>query len=221
MHLDILIFAIIAAFLIHRLNAVLGTKNEDEPQRANPFDVTEPVAEPLAIPKPFAPLPRPVELIDQNANKDGRIDTGLDEIAAVDSRFDLREFVEGAKSAFEMIVTAYSRGDLAELKQLLSQKLYADFAAAVKAREAEGHTITSDIHRIKSARIIEAHLGGAMAYITVDFDVERTAVIRNREGVVIEGDPNIISSVEDIWTFTRDMRSTDPNWVLIETDTPA
>ncbi|MBI3441271.1 MAG: Tim44 domain-containing protein [Proteobacteria bacterium] len=216
MHLDILIFALVAAFLVSRLRAVLGTRHGDERPRQNPFAVDE-VPAPLKPPVKPAPLQKPAQLIDSTANKDGRIDTGLDEISAADHSFDVSSFIEGAKAAFTMVVTAYSKGKRDELKPLLSPKLYADFDAGITAREAAGHTAQTDIHRIKNARIIEAHLGGTMCYITVDYDVEQTAVTRDKTGAVIEGNPDRISAVQDIWTFTRDTRSVDPNWILIET----
>jgi predicted lipid-binding transport protein (Tim44 family) len=215
MHLDILVFAIIAAFLVYRLKSVLGTRHGDELPRQNPF-VTIDVTPTPPKPKPL-PLPKPPLLIDDVSNKDGRIDTGLDEIAAADHAFDLVHFMEGAKYAFETIVIAYAKGDRAALKPLLSPKLYADFDAGITVREAAGRTMETTLHHIKAARVVAAHLGGAMAYITVDYDVEQTTVTRDKEGVVVEGDPNNISCVRDIWTFTRDTRAHDPNWTLIET----
>lgn len=228
MAVDILIFAAIAAFLVYRLNAVLGTRHGDERQRPNPFAARpaprpgENKGEVVTLP---APAPRRKEMppadmasiVDATANSDGRIETGLAEIALADAAFDPAHFVSGAKMAFEMVVTAYARGDLDALKSLVSPKLYADFAAGVKAREEKGHTAHVEIHRIKAARIVEAHLGGAMAYVTIDFDVEETAFTKDRDGNTVEGDEGRIFSVEDIWTFTRDTRTHDPNWMLIET----
>jgi predicted lipid-binding transport protein (Tim44 family) len=224
--LDILIFAIIAAFLIYRLNAVLGTKRDDGQPRRNPFAANE--AQPRPVPAPPPPMiaPKPARktdgfnpLIDSAANKNGRIDTGLDEIAAVDPHFDVNGFMDGARYAFETIVAAYNKGDRDALRPLLSPKLYADFAAEIKSREESGHITSTEIHRITAARIVEAHLGGTMAYITVDYDVEQTTVTRDKAGAVVEGNPDRIFNVEDIWTFTRDTRAEDPNWILIETRT--
>jgi len=222
-YLDILIFALIAAFLIYRLNSVLGTRHGDEQPRPNPFAAPEAQPRPLRTPialKPAAPAKMPANiasLIDPAANKDGKIETGLKEIVAADPSFDAADFMAGAKYAFEMIVAAYSKGDRERLKPLLSPKLYADFDAGIAAREKLEHASTTEIHRIKSARIVEAHLGGTMAYITVDYDVEQTTVTRDKAGSVIEGHPDHVTTVEDIWTFTRDTRSSDPNWILIET----
>ncbi len=227
MAFDIIIFALIAAFLIFRLNSVLGTRHGEERQRPNPFE------------RPADPAPQvdgpvidgeardvtdvaPRELsfdgsVDFDRDTDGRIRAGLEDIAGADRYFDIPSFVGGARAAFEMVVTAYARGDLDTLRDLLSPKLFAGFKAGVDARVAAGHTTDITIHRIKKAQIIEAHLGGTMAYVTVDFDVEQTTVTRDGEGRVVEGDPDRVFSVEDIWTFTRDTRNSDPNWTLIET----
>ena len=133
MHLDILIFAVIAAVLIYRLNAVLGTRQGDDRPRPNPFVSPETQKSPSAPvvlkmpPKPFVKTVEMEELIDPAVNVEGRIDAGLAEIAAVDTAFDAGQFMTGAKYAFEAIVTAYAKGDRAALQPLLSPKLYADF----------------------------------------------------------------------------------------------
>ena len=228
MYIDILVFAVIAALLIYRLSSVLGTRHGSERQRRNPFDPSQqPPADAPAqdgVTLDAEPMhPNVVTLgdiqnhVDAAADKDGRVETGLREIAAADGYFEINSFMQGARGAFEMIVLAYSRGDLDTLRPLVSPKLFADFAAGVKAREAAGHSNELTIHRIKIARIVEAHLGGTMAYVTVDFDVEETSVTRDSSGNIVDGNPDRIFSVEDIWTFTRDVRNSDPNWTLIET----
>lgn len=228
--LDIIIFALIAAFLVYRLKNVLGTRHGGERQRPNPFGeraeqprapqpdaAVGPVIDAQAVPlTPAAPLVFD-GVVDPARDADHRIRQGLQDIADADRYFDLPSFVGGARYAFEMIVTAYAKGDRETLRPLLSPKLMRDFEAGIAAREKNGHTSDLTIHRIKRAQVIEAHLGGTMAYVTVDFDVEETTVTRDAEGRVVDGDPDRIFSVEDIWTFTRDTRSSDPNWMLIET----
>ncbi len=228
MAIDIIVFALIAGFLIYRLNNVLGTRHGDERQRPNPFGERQENKPPLAadangsiidaeaVPLVSAPLIFD-GVVDPARDADGRIRQGLQDIADVDRYFDLPSFIGGARYAFEMIVTAYAKGDRDTLRPLLSPKLFRDFEAGIVAREQKNHTSEITIHRIKRAQVIEAHLGGTMAYVTVDFDVEETTVTRDAEGRIIDGDPERIFSVEDIWTFTRDTRSSDPNWLLIET----
>lgn len=224
MAIDILIFAVIAVFLIYRLNSVLGTRNPDDRQRPNPF------AGAPAGAAPAAPAAATVdstvrELLPENLGDSlpadpeqaARVRQGLEEIMMADRHFDLPGFVGGARAAFEMIVTAYARGDLETLRPLLSPKLFSEFEQGVAQRRVIGHTTDITVHRILRACVIEAHLGGTMAYVTVDFDVEQTTVTRDADGKVAEGDPDRIFSVRDIWTFTRDTRAADPNWLLIET----
>jgi predicted lipid-binding transport protein (Tim44 family) len=222
-HLDILIFAVIAAVLIYRLNAVLGTRHGDERPRPNPFappETPRPPQAPVVLKTVAKQLPNAAEmeqLIDPAANTDGRIETGLAEIAAVDTGFNALQFMAGAKYAFETIVTSYAKGERAALKPLLSPKLYADFDHGIAEREVLGHVSSTNIQLIKAARMIEAHLGGTMAYVTIDYTVEQTTVTRDNTGAVVSGSPDTVTTVEDIWTFTRDTRSSDPNWILIET----
>lgn len=235
MYIDILVFAAIAVALVIRLMGVLGTKTGAERERRNPFasSDTNPLRPPLprhdgpVIDMEPVPARRTIlpplnlsQLIDAAANHDGRIETGLGEIAAADASFDPNHFMNGARAAFEMIVTAYARGDLGALKPLLSPRLFNDFAAGVKAREEAGHTSEVIVHRITAARITEAHLGGTMAYVTVDFDVEETTITRDAAGQVVDGSADRIFNMRDIWTFSRDIRARDPNWTLIETRAP-
>jgi predicted lipid-binding transport protein (Tim44 family) len=224
--IDILIFAAIAAFLVFRLRSILGTKHGDERQRKNPFADT-PAQESNAAMGNVIDLPsRPVQGLSgmkQHISNDAalieRIETGLTDIAAADATFDIGGFMQGARGAFEMIVQAYASGDVATLKPLLSPKLFKDFAGGIEAREKQGHRMETILHRIKAARIIEARLAGTMAYVTVDFDAEETSSTKDSEGRIVAGNPNELFSVRDVWTFTRDVRATDPNWMLIETRT--
>lgn len=228
MHLDILIFAAIAAFLIYRLNSVLGTRNGNERQRPNPLKPADaPVnVNPLEAQNVVRPVPPPIPVmtpaalelvVDAEANRDGRVEQGLADIRAEDSYFEINTFIQGARYAFELIVTAYARGDLAAIQPLVSPKLYNDFAAGVRAREAAGHTAELTLHRVQHAKIVEAHMGGAMAYVTVDFQVEESTATRDKSGQIVDGNPDEVFTIRDIWTFTRDTRMTDPNWILIET----
>ena len=231
MSIDVIVFAVIAAFLVYRLRSVLGTRHGDERNRPNPFSVAPLTKGPEVAPIPLSRKPaRPaainweasqsfiVESKTKDALGDG-VKEGLSEIAAADATFDIQDFIAGARSAFTMIVTSYVKGDRALLKSLLSETLYKDFSAGIAAREQAGRTSTIEVHRITSAKIIDARLAGVMAYITVDFDVEETTVTRDAAGQVVEGDPERISEVTDIWNFARDIRTADPNWILIETST--
>ena len=226
---DILIFAAIAAFLIFRLRSVLGTRHGEERQRQNPFVTPEgadaqntdnAIDLQARTDQPTAALANMSSFISNDPAVVNAIETGLTDIAKNDVQFNLAQFMGGAKGAFEMIVTAYVKGDLPTLQSLLSPKLFSDFSAAIKNRESLGQTLDTTLHRIKAARVIEARLAGTMAYVTVDFDAEETSVTKNADGQVVDGSPDHLFSVRDIWTFTRDVRAADPNWMLIETRTP-
>ncbi|MBI1214735.1 MAG: Tim44/TimA family putative adaptor protein [Alphaproteobacteria bacterium] len=232
MSIDLIFYAVVAAFLIYRLNSVLGARGGHE--RRNPFlegddenaaprsnvrPINAAVARAAAQQAAQAAVPQYSldEIVDEAANADGRVEQGLAEIAEADRAFDPSTFIFGARKAFEHIVTAYARGDIEALKPLLSPKLFADFSAGVKALQDAGRRTELIIHRVKSSKIKEAHLGGLMAYVTVMFEVEETTVTRDSEDKVVEGDPDSILTVKDVWSFTRDTRSKDPNWMLIET----
>ena len=229
MYLDIVIFAVIAAFLLHRLRSVLGTRHGDERQRPNPFTRNpqdKNAAEaakvvdlhPDKMPaRPAFDMAMAADVIDEAANADGQVEEGLREIVAADATFDPHGFVQGAQAAFGMVVTAFAEGDKDTLKGLLSPKLYSDFESAIKQREDAGNTMEFELHRIVKASVVKARLAGTMAYVTVDFDVEETTATRDKDGNLVDGAPDRIINVEDIWTFSRDTRSDDPNWTLIET----
>lgn len=222
MHFDILIFAVVALFLVLRLRAALGTRNEGETPLQNPFAGLEEKPKVEIIPPPSRPHPPadiPSAVIDVDADKEGQVKEGLAEIAARDAQFNVTDFMGGARYAFEMIVKSYNDGDRGTLKSLLSPKLCADFEAGIEAREKRGLKPDVSIRRIVDARIVKAHLGGVMAYVTVSYKVDQTSVTRNVSGAVVEGDAERVMQVNDIWTFSRDIRSVDPNWTLIETRT--
>ncbi len=229
MPIDIIIFAGIALMLILKLKSVLGTGSDSGSSKDNPFanaDNVIQIKQPIEL-KPAVleemtkniPLIIDNKLIDKESNEENIIEEGLKEIFESDRSFDLNNFIDGSKYAFNMIVKAYDEDDKATLKPLMSEKLYTDFVNAldeVKKQEIKTETI---IHDIKDTKIIEAHLGGLMAYITVKYLVEQTSCVRNKDNVVIEGDPDNIATIENIWTFTKDMRTDDPNWTLIKTRT--
>lgn len=226
MSLDILLFAVIAAVIVARLRSILGTRHGDERQRGNPFDQSRQAHDDKA--DVVTPLHnRPMEgsaahtvVIDDALLKgDNPEETrqGLQHIIESDHSFDLQVFMQGARGAFKMITDAFAKGDRETLEPLLSEELYSSFDQAISAREENDYEADYELHRIKDARIIDARLGGVMAYITVDFDVEQTSILKDKNGKTVEGDNDRITETHDIWTFSRDIRSDDPNWELVAT----
>jgi predicted lipid-binding transport protein (Tim44 family) len=145
------------------------------------------------------------------------VSQGLVEIYRADSGFDPDHFVQGAKAAYEIIVTAFAEGNRKTLKNLLNSEVYDGFNSAIAERERRGEQIDQSFVGIKSADLVEAELKGGIAHLTVKFVSELISATRDRAGVVIGGDPKRIREVTDIWTFARDAASRDPNWKLIAT----
>ena len=224
MSLDIIIFAIVAAVLVARLKSILGTRHGEERKRHNPFkpnqdtrDTKADIRTPLhdADKDKSVPLVISDDLIKSDDPEAAK--AGIKDIVAADHSFDLHEFIDGAKGAFEMVTTAFAAGDRDTLKMLLAEDLYDSFERVIKTREGQGMTAGYELHRIKDARIADARTGGVMAYVTVDFDIEQTTTLRDKDGNIVEGDADKINEVHDIWTFARDTRSDDPNWELVST----
>ena len=215
---DIIFFALVAGFLILRLRSVLGRRTGNEnrerwtprlPQRAPGKPATQPGAE---RPDNVTPLPG-----REPAASASPLDAALTQIRLADPAFDPARFADGAKAAFEMIVAAFAQGDTAALRPLLSDDVYENFTAAIKGRQDAKQTLETTLIGIKSAEIVEARMEGRTAFVTVKFVTEQVNVTRNAAGEVVDGDANRVAPVTDIWTFARNTRASDPNWVLVQT----
>lgn len=238
--LDILFFAGIAIFLVLKLRSVLGKRIGHEQESARRYSdifakrdrdkaandagrtagdkvITLPDrrtdGQPAAGPTPAAeapdapPPPTPVE-------------AGIARIRTVDPGFTAEGFLAGARSAFEMIVGAYAAGDLGTLKPLLSPEVFERFRGAVEQRRRAGEKLETTLVGIRAAEVVEADLADKFATVAVKFVSEQVNVTRGASGKVVEGDPAKVATVTDIWTFQRNLRSRDPNWSLIATDSP-
>jgi predicted lipid-binding transport protein (Tim44 family) len=136
----------------------------------------------------------------------------------VDKSFDVKQFIAGARAAYEMIVTAYATGDRRSLKGLLEREVYDGFDAIIRQRETRGETVETRFVSIDASEIINAQLRGKMAHLTLRFVSQLVSATRNRNGNVIDGSADTVTSVTDIWTFARDVTSRDPNWKLVATE---
>lgn len=225
-YLDLILFAGVAVYLIFRLRSVLGQRHGEERQQ-NPFAPPPPRGQ-AGDPPPFAPppgagpaqSPPPFEAAPVDVARTGLV-AGLEAISAADPNFRAGEFIGGARSAFEMIVKSFAEGDLPTLQGLLSERLYQLFAAAVNDRKARGLTAETIVERIIAAEILGARIEGASGQVTVRFDSEQINVIRNAAGQVVEGDPDQLVRIEDVWTFARTLGSANPNWQLVQTGVKA
>jgi predicted lipid-binding transport protein (Tim44 family) len=143
---------------------------------------------------------------------------GVRAILAADPSFDVARFLEGAKSAYRLILEAFWKGDLAVLRPHVDAHVYDTFASAIEQRKKEGLTLDNRLVTIEQAVISEANVERSAALVTVRFEADIAAVTRNSEGQVVAGSMSDAVQTRDLWTFRRDLASRDPNWLLIETD---
>ena len=215
---EIVILAMIAAFLGLRLYSVLGRRaeREEEPVPTR-FDQPDSSGMPrqASIQPPSAQHPfRPREIPGVSVV----VEDGLRAIASADRRFDLLAFIEGAKSAYAMILEAFWRGDKEQLKELCDTDVYNGFAAAIDEREKAGETLDNRLVRIEEAILTSASLEGRVARIVVSFAADIATVTRDKDGNVIAGSLDDAVESRDIWTFSRNVTSAEPDWLLDETD---
>jgi predicted lipid-binding transport protein (Tim44 family) len=218
-YFDIILFGMVAAFLILRLRSVLGRRTGNEPRhdpglrRAEaPTDkIGDNVADKVVSLGSRSARARPP--VASAAPADA-VAAGLESIAGADPGFDPGQFLEGARAAFEMIVGAFAAGDKARLRPLLSDAVYTPFSAAIDERAAAGETLETRVVGLKALDIAEAGLTGRSARITLKFVSDQINLLRAHDGSVVDGDPDHPVEKTDFWSFARDTQSTDPNWVL-------
>lgn len=212
----IIILALIAAFLGLRLYSVLGKRTGHEQEPVLPRADDRPT---VLQPVPTADAPRSVapEALP-GLVYEARAEIGVRAILAADRSFDVARFLNGSKAAYRMILEAYWSGDRDALKELCDDDSYAAFDTAITARESRGETLQNRLVTIDKATIIDADFSKGQARVTVRFDADIAAVTRNAEGVVVAGSMTDAVATADAWSFRRDIASSDPNWLLDETD---
>jgi predicted lipid-binding transport protein (Tim44 family) len=217
--LDIILFAMLAAFLVYRLGSVLGKRTGNEQQRpdipgagAGPDEGQEANVISLAD--------RSLDPENELVEAASPLDAAITQIKLADRSFDEEGFVTGARMAFEMVVESFAGGDTATLRNLLSDDVYENFAAAIHDRVSKDQTHETTMVGFDVAEIIEAEMEGRNALVTVKYISDQVNVTRDAAGETIEGDPAAVTRITDIWTFARDVSSSSPNWVLIATRSP-
>lgn len=158
------------------------------------------------------------EAVDRYAKPGSDLNAGLRAISAADPSFHPKEFLKGSQMAYEMIVTAFAEGDRKSLKNLLSREVYEGFVSAINERESRSETVKSSFVGIDTADIVQADMVGTDASVTVRIISQLISATYNQDDEVIDGDPESVAEVKDVWTFSRDTRSRDPNWKLIATE---
>jgi predicted lipid-binding transport protein (Tim44 family) len=209
----IILFAMVAGFLALRLYAVLGKRTGHEQPLPKPSD------ERVAVP----PVPRTIEQAPELRESSARAiesgaESGLKAVIAADPSFDLAQFLDGAKSAYRMILEAFWKGDEETLAWLVEQDVRAGFSEAIAERTTAGHVLENRLVAIERAMVVEASVENKVARIAVRFDADIAAVTRDAEGNVVAGSLSDAVETHDVWTFARNLRSDDPNWKLVETD---
>jgi predicted lipid-binding transport protein (Tim44 family) len=213
-YFDIILFAMVAGFLVLRLRRVLGRRTGNERRRDLFPRRVAPASDNLAT--LVEPKKRVVRPADEPAPAD-MVAEGLNRIRRADSSFDPAHFIEGARTAFELIVAAFAKGDKAELRPLLSEEVFQRFAAAIDERLAAKETLETQIEKLDKVDIVEAGLASRTAQVTLELVSHQVNVTRAMDGSIVDGAPGQAVEKTDYWTFARDTRSTDPNWVLIAT----
>jgi predicted lipid-binding transport protein (Tim44 family) len=215
--LEIVILAMIAAFLGLRLYSVLGRRAEHEeesvPQRVDASDKPRPQAPKTGQPATISP-PRAVELEGVMP----AVERGIRDISSADKRFEVSSFMEGASGAYGMVLEAFWSGDRDTLRELCDDDVYNGFAGAIDAREEAGHTVENKLIRVEETRIHSASMDKKMARIAILFVADIASVTRDAEGNLVAGSLDDAIESRDVWTFSRNVASKDPNWVLDETD---
>jgi len=212
--LDILLIATVAGIVLFRLYTVLGrrTGHERPPQENYRFSGNTPDDSAIAREEG-----RAVVRAASAERPSDPVASGLLDIQLADHSFDRDHFVSGARSAYEMIVTAFAAADRTSLRPLLSDEVYGAFDAAMRARESRGEKLTFTFVGFKDVKIVSAVIKNRLAEITLAFVAQFISATSNAEGAVVEGDAKTVRDVTDVWTFSRDVRARDPNWTLVAT----
>ena len=204
--IDILIFAVIAVLLVLRLRSVLGQKTGYEDQSRGKETAER-----------FEQKPIPIRPDVQAAANDGH---GMDALRRAEPSFSEAQFLDGARAAFGIILSAYAESDIAQLKRLLSYDLLQSFTQSIQQRASDGEALSITIEDISHASILNAQVFDNIASVTVDFHSTQTRMITDEGGNVIEDEGTGKLELVDIWTFERDLTLADPNWKLAETESP-
>lgn len=225
----------IAIFVLVRLRGVLGTRTGNERAPLSRVKTDAPAndetvvplrprgaATPAADPVPNADAERQQRRlateIEQYSHGDAQIAAGLKAINEADPSFSPKSFLEGAKSAYEMIVTAFAQGDRKALKNLLEKDVYDGFERAIADREASGHKVDFTFVGLPKVEITDAEIDKRMAQVTIRFNAEVVSATRDKAGVLLEGNADQVQQITDEWEFARNPKSRDPNWKLVATN---
>ncbi|NTJ43485.1 Tim44 domain-containing protein [Agrobacterium larrymoorei] len=222
----ITLFFLVAAVLIFlQLRSVLGRRTGNEKPPFDPYSARDTARVPSQDDNKVVTLPKREEdeenrfaAVDAVAPAGTQINDSLRELVKKDASFQPKEFLNGARMAYEMIVVAFADGDRQTLKNLLSKEVYDGFDAAISERESRGEVVKSTFVGIEKIDITQAAIRGSEEQITLRIISQLISATYDKDGKLVDGDAENVSEVDDIWTFSRDVRSRDPNWKLIATE---
>ncbi len=218
----------VAIFVLFRLRQVLGTRTGRERPPIERRETPAKVGDENVVQMRPRPIPandedqeraaRKLEAeITQFSHGDETLAAGLKAIAEADPGFTPKSFLEGAKAAYEMIVTAYASGDRQTLRNLLDKEVFDGFERAIKDREAAGRRVDFTFVGLPKVEISGAELDKRNASVTVRFHAEVVQAVLEQDGTLVEGDAEHVTNIADEWTFARNPKSRDPNWKLVAT----
>lgn len=209
----VVLLAMVAGFLALRLYSVLGKRSGHE----------QPLPKPAEERVGSVAVPRTIDAAAETREPavrpfDSGTEPGLRAIVAAEPQFDVNRFLEGAKSAYRMILEAFWRGDEEALRDLVSDDVRAAFAEAIEARRSAGQVLDNRLIAVERASITSAAVANGEARVAVRFDADIAAVTRDADGNVVAGSTSDAVQTHDVWTFVRTVRAPDPNWILADTD---
>jgi len=218
--LTTIIFALVALFVVWKMRTILGTRNESSANTMTEGKNSSQVAN----------IRSDIRSADEGSDEDLRwtpfatfgsdMWQRLDQISKIDPSFDPREFIEGAKAAYELILKAFSAEDLLTLRPLLGKEVFDSFSAAISDRQKKGAKLQTTLVSLDRSEMTDIKIEGNVAQIIVRFGSKVISFTKDQNGVVLEGTSDKVAEVVDIWTFQRDLSSSDPNWRLVSTEEP-
>ena len=190
--IDIILLAMFAGFIILRLRNILGRKTGHQGKPISRY------------------FPRGMETLQDIENNEAIKSGNVDEEAK-------KQFLKGADIAYEQIITAFAKGDKKSLKSLLGKKMYEDFSKVIDERKKKDHNYETTFIGVKSSKVLEFKKIENIYKVTVNFVSEIITCVKDKNNKVIEGNPDVIKTVNDVWKFSKNMWSQDPTWYLVET----
>lgn len=217
--MEIIFFALLAAFIAYRVYTVLGKRTGHEPRNDGFQSQGRGSGNVVQMPDRSSSV-RPDNDDPIDMTGDEQVDAALNAIRGEDPAFDPEDFIQGARTAFELIVTSFAAGDSDTLRPLLNDQVFNDFSSAIRDRDDAGETLETTFVGFQAVDIAAAEMQDKMAFITVKFVSDQINVTRDASGTAIEGDQSKVEEITDIWTFARNTRSSNPNWKLVATQSP-